>query len=118
MDEDGYLYVLSRRDDLIISGGENIYPAEVEAVLAMHPAVVGAAVVGEPDALWGEVPVAFVELRPGEHVAEDEIRAFCASRLARYKCPRRIVWVESLPRNAAGKVMRRELRRHNEGMAL
>lgn len=110
LDDEGYLFVLSRREDLIISGGENVYPAEVEAVLAAHPAVMEAAVTGEEDAVWGEVPVAYVRLKPGARVPEEELRMFCTERLARYKCPRRIVWVESLPRNAAGKVLRRQLR--------
>jgi O-succinylbenzoic acid--CoA ligase len=107
-DSDGYLFVLDRRDDLIISGGENIYPAEVEAVLASHPAVAEAGVVGVPDSRWGQAPAAFVVKRAA--VAEDELRTFCGQRLARYKIPAYFRFVESLPRNAGGKLVRRVLR--------
>jgi O-succinylbenzoic acid--CoA ligase len=109
LDDEGYLYVLDRRDDLIISGGENVYPAEVEAVLLSHPAVADVGVVGVPDEKWGMALAAFVVRRAA--VAEDELRAFCAERLARYKIPARFIFVESLPRNAAGKLLRRELTR-------
>ncbi len=108
LDEEGYLYVLDRRADLIISGGENVYPAEVEAALLAHPAVEETGVVGAPDERWGQVPVAFVKLRAA--VSESDLKQFCAERLARYKIPARIQWVESLPRNAAGKLLRRALR--------
>jgi len=111
LDAEGYLYVLDRRDDLIISGGENVYPAEVEAVLQSHPAVLEAAVFGAPDARWGSVPEAVVVLRPGAAVDADEILAWCRARLARYKTPARIRFADVLPRNAAGKVQRRALRR-------
>jgi O-succinylbenzoic acid--CoA ligase len=110
LDGEGYLYVLDRRDDLIISGGENVSPAEVEAVLLLHPAVEDAAVVGVPDEQWGAIPVAYVKLRLGWSPTEQEVLAFCAARLAAFKRPRRIEWVDSLPRNAAGKLLRRELR--------
>ena len=110
IDNEGYLYVLDRRDDLIISGGENISPAEVEAVLLLHPDVEDAAVVGVPDEQWGAVPVAFVKRREGLTPTEQNVLDFCAVRLAAFKCPRRIEWVDTLPRNAAGKLLRRELR--------
>ncbi len=130
IDAEGYLYVLDRRSDLIISGGENVYPAEVEAVLSAHPAVAEACVVGVDDPRWGQVPVAYVVLRPGvfaghqlavgplvearqEHEAEsltDELIAFCRERLARYKVPSQIFVVDALPRNAGGKLLRRDLR--------
>lgn len=110
LDGDGYLYVLDRRDDLIVSGGENIYPAEVEAALEAHPAVEEAAVTGRPDPLWGQVPVAAVRLRPGSRATEAELVAFCRERLASFKVPRQIRFVEALPRNAAGKLVRRALR--------
>ncbi len=110
LDGEGFLYVLDRRDDLIISGGENVSPAEVEAVLLLHPAVEDAAVVGVPDEQWGAVPVAFVRRRLGWTPTEQEVLAFCAARLAAFKRPRRIEWVDALPRNAAGKLLRRELR--------
>lgn len=110
LDDEGYLYVLDRRTDLIVSGGENVYPAEVEAVLHAHPAVREAGVVGRPDAEWGQVPVAFVVLRAGAQVAAEELQAFCVQRLAKYKVPRDIRFVQSLPRNAGGKLLRRTLR--------
>lgn len=109
LDEEGYLYVIDRRDDLIISGGENIYPAEVEAVLLSHPDVAEAGVTGVSDARWGRAPVAAVQRRPGGTVDEAALVAFCQQRLAGYKVPVRIRFVERLPRNAAGKLLRREL---------
>ncbi len=115
LDAEGYLYVVDRRDDLIISGGENIYPAEVEAALLAHPAVAEAGVVGLPDPQWGQRPVAAVSLRPGAAANEAELAAFCAARLARYKLPRRIVFLDSLPRNASGKLLRRLLREQLHG---
>jgi O-succinylbenzoic acid--CoA ligase len=109
LDDDGYLYVLDRRSDLIISGGENVYPAEIEAVLAAHPAVAEAGVAGQDDARWGRVPVAFVALRPGAAATPEELIAFCRERLARYKVPARVHVVDALPRNAAGKLLRHKL---------
>ncbi len=109
LDEEGYLYVLDRRDDLIISGGENVYPAEIEAVLRLHPAVEDAGVVGVPEDQWGQVPIAFVKLRDFTPLTESELKTFCSSRLARYKIPAHVRFVESLPRNAAGKLLRRAL---------
>jgi len=110
-DEDGFLYVVDRRDDLIISGGENVYPAEVEAVLAAHPAVAQAGVAGIPHPRWGQVPAAAVVLRPGTQAAAGELKDFCAQRLARYKIPAHIIFVDELPRNAAGKLVRHQLAR-------
>jgi O-succinylbenzoic acid--CoA ligase len=110
LDADGYLYVLDRRDDLIVSGGENVYPAEVEAVLLAHPAIADAGVVGVPDAEWGQTPVAILQARDSATPADAEILAHCAARLARYKVPKRLIWRETLPRNAAGKLLRRALR--------
>ena len=109
LDAEGYLYVLDRRDDLIISGGENVYPAEIEGVLRSHPAVSDVGVVGMADETWGQVPVAFVVRRDPEAVDESSLYALCAERLARYKVPRQIKFVESLPRNAGGKLLRRAL---------
>ncbi|HEV2473361.1 MAG TPA: AMP-binding protein, partial [Chthonomonadales bacterium] len=111
LDEEGYLYVLDRRADLIISGGENVYPAEVEAVLASHPDVIEAGVCGQPDPQWGHVPVAFVHLRAGSSISAEELMAYAAIRLARYKLPRTIYFTGQLPRNASGKLLRRELLR-------
>ncbi len=110
LDDEGYLYIVDRRDDLIVSGGENVYPAEVEAVLREHPAIEDAAVVGVPDAVWGQTVMAAVKLRSGAHLAEDEVRAFCATRLAGFKVPRHVWFVEAIPRSAPGKVQRRLIR--------
>jgi o-succinylbenzoate---CoA ligase len=110
LDADGLLRVADRRDDLIVSGGENVYPAEVEAVLREHSAVVEAAVVGAPDATWGSVPVAAVVLASGIAVGDDELERHCRERLAGYKVPERFHRLLTLPRNEAGKVLRRELR--------
>lgn len=109
LDAEGYLYLLDRRSDLIISGGENVYPAEVEATLLAHPDVEEAGVCGMPDAEWGQVPVAFVRLSGLSATTPDDLAAFVATRLARYKAPRRIYLADALPRNAAGKLLRREL---------
>jgi O-succinylbenzoic acid--CoA ligase len=108
LDEEGFLYVLDRRSDLIISGGENIYPAQIEEVLLAHPAVLEAGVVGMEDDEWGQVPVAFV--KADRTVNEEELLSFCGERLARYKVPRRITFVDALPRNASNKLLRRELK--------
>ncbi len=111
LDDEGYLYVVDRRHDLIVSGGENVYPAEVEAALLSHPAVEEAGVVGVPDPLWGQVPVAMVRLKPGQDVSPEALVAHCEARLARYKRPRVVRIVEEpLPRNAAGKLQRHRLR--------
>jgi O-succinylbenzoic acid--CoA ligase len=110
LDGEGYLYVLDRRDDLILSGGENIYPAEVEAVLLAHPAVVDAGVYGVPDEDWGAVPVAVVVPHDFEPVTESELIEFCRERLAGYKVPRSVRYLVCLPRNAAGKLQRARLR--------
>lgn len=110
LDSDGYLYVVDRRDDIIISGGENVYPAEIEEVLLAFPAVAEAGVIGTPDEQWGQVPVAFVVLHPGAELDETVIMAFCHERLARYKTPRAIYLVAVLPRTAAGKLRRGVLR--------
>jgi O-succinylbenzoic acid--CoA ligase len=110
LDGEGYLYVVSRRHDLIISGGENIYPAEVESALLAHPAVEEAAVAGLPDERWGQAPVAAVKLRPGMDVSEAELLDLCRRRLAGYKVPRQVRFVAALPRNAAGKLLRDAVR--------
>ncbi len=109
-DHDGYLYVVDRRDDLIISGGENVYPAEVEAALLAHPAIDDAGVIGLPDPVWGQTVAAAAKLKTGAQASEDALKAFCAGRLAAYKVPRRIWFVDALPRSASGKVLRRVIR--------
>ena len=103
-DADGHFFIQDRKKNMIISGGENVYPAEVERVLHAHPAVAEAAVIGRADPKWQEVPVAFLVRRPGAGAEAAEIESFCLTQLARYKVPREYVWVESLPRNAMGKV--------------
>ena len=110
MDERGFLHILDRKKDLIVSGGENIYPAELERVLAEHPKVLEVAVVGVPDEKWGESPRACIVLRPGESLSIDEITGYCEGKLARYKYPRSLFTLDALPRNSMGKVLRRELR--------
>jgi O-succinylbenzoic acid--CoA ligase len=110
LDGEGYLYVVSRRHDLIISGGENIYPAEVEAVLLAHPAVEETAVVGLPDARWGQAAAAAVKLREGMHASAAELIEFCRERLAGYKVPKLVRFVAALPRNATGKLLRDQLK--------
>jgi acyl-CoA synthetase (AMP-forming)/AMP-acid ligase II len=109
-DEDGYIYLSGRADDVIIRGGENISPEEVENVLLSHPKVEDAAVIGVADPEWGQQPKAIVVLKNGETATEDEIIDFCRSRLAGFKRPRSVVFVESLPRNPMGKVIRKALR--------
>jgi fatty-acyl-CoA synthase len=109
-DEDGYIYVVDRKKDMIISGGENIYPAELEAVLRAHAGVADVAVVGIPHPKWVETPFAVVVRAQGEHVSESELIEHCRERLAGYKKPSGVAFVELLPRNAAGKVLKRELR--------
>jgi O-succinylbenzoic acid--CoA ligase len=109
LDEESYLYVLDRRSDLIISGGENVYPAEIESVLLSHPDVAEAGVCGQADAQWGQVPIAFVRLRAGHDAVPEALLAYASQYLARYKIPRAIYLVDHLPRNSSGKLLRREL---------
>jgi fatty-acyl-CoA synthase len=108
-DEDGYYYIVGRKKDMYISGGENVYPTEVEGVLATHPEVAEVAVIAQPDPKWGEVGVAVGVLRTPGAVTAEELIAFCDGKLARYKIPRRVVFVDVLPRNAMGKVIKSEL---------
>ena len=109
-DEEGYYFICDRRVDMIISGGVNVYPAEVEAVLDAHPAVADAAVIGVPDEEWGESVKAIVALRPGQHATGEELIDFCGERLAGYKKPRSVDFVDELPRDAAGKLLKRKIR--------
>jgi long-chain acyl-CoA synthetase len=110
LDEGGFLFIVERKKDLIIRGGFNIYPREVEEVLYAHPKVAEAAVVGMKDELMGEGVLAFVVLRSGERASAEEIGAFCEGRLARFKCPKEIRFVDSLPKSPIGKILRKELR--------
>ncbi|MBS42974.1 MAG: AMP-dependent synthetase [Nocardioides sp.] len=109
LDEDGYLRIVDRTKDLIIRGGENLYPKEIEECLHQHPAVLEAAVVGRPDETYGEVPVAFVSTRPGSDVGVEELRQHCARLLARYKIPATIELLDELPKNSVGKVVKAPL---------
>jgi fatty-acyl-CoA synthase len=113
-DEDGYLFIVDRLKDMIVSGGENIAGSEVERVLYEHQAVLEAAVVGRPDERWGEVPVAFVVVRPGTTASADELVAHCGAQLAKFKVPKAVTFLEALPRNPSGKVLKRDLRVREE----
>jgi fatty-acyl-CoA synthase len=114
-DPEGYYFIVGRLKDVIISGGENIYPAEVESVLAAHPLVVEVALIGLPDVRWGEMPQAVVVPRPGARLEAEELLAFAGQRLARYKLPRSVILVEALPRTAAGKIDKERLKKEQGG---
>ena len=109
-DADGYLYIHDRVKDMIVSGAENVYPAEVENALMSHPAIADAAVIGVPDDKWGEAVKAIVVLKPGVEASAEDIIAFCKTRIASYKTPKSIDFIAALPRNPSGKILRRELR--------
>jgi len=109
-DKAGYYYIVDRKKDMIIAGGFNIYPREVEEVLFEHPQIKEAAVVGVPDAYRGETVKAFVVLQDGSAASAEEIISFCRERLAAYKVPRQIAFRDSLPKSGVGKYLRRELR--------
>jgi acyl-CoA synthetase (AMP-forming)/AMP-acid ligase II len=109
LDEDGFLYLVGRKKDLIVRGGHNVYPTDIEAVILEHPGVQEAAVVGVPHDVLGEDIAAFVVAKPNATVGGDELKDFCASHLADYKRPRHVSFVDSLPRNATGKVMKHRL---------
>jgi acyl-CoA synthetase (AMP-forming)/AMP-acid ligase II len=111
MDEDGYIFLAGRSDDMIIRGGENISPAEVESVLYSHPKIEDAAIIGIPDAKWGQVPRAIVALKQKEAATPEEILEYCKSELAGFKRPTSVIVVDSLPRNQMGKVLKKELRK-------
>ena len=110
LDKDGYLFIHDRMKDMIITGGENVYPAEVESAIFGHPAVQEVAVIGIPDAKWGETVKAVVVAKPGTNVEEADIIAWARERIAAFKCPRSIDVIEALPRNASGKILRKDLR--------
>jgi fatty-acyl-CoA synthase len=109
-DAEGYYRIRDRLKDMYISGGENVYPAEIEAVLHEHPAVADAAVIGVPDERWGEVGVAIVVLRAGATAEEDDLLAHCRARLAAFKLPRAVCFADAVPRSPSGKILKRELR--------
>ena len=108
--EEGYIYLTGRGDDMIIRGGENILPEEVENVLHSHPKIEEAAVIGVPDPEWGQEPRAVVVLKKGETATQEEIIEFCRSKLSGFKRPRSVVFIDALPRNPMGKVLRKKLR--------
>jgi acyl-CoA synthetase (AMP-forming)/AMP-acid ligase II len=114
MDEDGYVYIVERKNDLIISGGVNVYPREIEEVLYTHPAVSEASVVGVPDEHWGEMVKAIVVLKDRAQATEREIIDFCGERLAGYKKPKSIEFWNELPKSSTGKILKKEIRKHYE----
>ncbi len=111
MDEEGYFFIQDRIKDMIVSGGENVYPAEIEQVLYEHPAIADVAVIGIPDDTWGEAVHAIVQLKPGAEASAEDIIAFCRDRLAGYKRPRSVEFIDQIPRNASMKVLKKDLRR-------
>jgi acyl-CoA synthetase (AMP-forming)/AMP-acid ligase II len=117
MDDDGYVFIVDRIKDMIVSGGENVYSAEVENALASHPSVAASAVIGVPDAEWGERVHAVVVLRPGTSVTIEELREHAKERIAAYKAPRSVEFIDALPLSGAGKVLKRELRTKHWGDA-
>lgn len=110
MDEDGYIYIMERKDDMIIRGGENIYPREVEEILYRHPAVSEAAVIGVPDPMMGQEIRAYVVLRAGHAAREDELIEYCLANLTKFKTPKTVAFLEAMPKNQMGKILRKELR--------
>lgn len=110
-DEDGFLYMVDRKKDMYISGGENVYPKEVEDVISSHPAVFEVAIIGVPDEKWGEVGKAFISLKPGMKVSEQEIKQFLNGKVARFKIPKYLEFVDEIPRNASGKILKINLRK-------
>jgi long-chain acyl-CoA synthetase len=114
-DDEGFFYIVDRKSDMIIRGGENIYPREIDEVLYQHPAVAAAATIGVPDKLYGEEVAAFIVLKEGREATEDEIIAFCRTRLADYKCPKTVRIVDEIPKGPTGKLLKRELARQFTG---
>ncbi|MCK5916272.1 MAG: AMP-binding protein, partial [Deltaproteobacteria bacterium] len=110
VDDEGFIYVVDRKKDMIITGGENVYPAEVENVLYRHSQVSQAAVIALPDEKWGEAVTAVVQLKPEAQVNEAELRAFCKKEIASYKVPRRVIFIPEMPRSASGKILKYKLR--------
>lgn len=110
IDEDGFLYVIDRLKDMIISGGENIYSSELETVIGEHSGVAEVAVIGKPDAKWGEIPKAFIVKKPDAQLTEDDIYQWCRENLAAYKCVKEVEFIDQLPRNAVGKILKNVLK--------
>ena len=110
IDEDGYLYLTGRKKDMIILKGQNVYPSDIEDVLHTHPKVAEAAVVGIPDELRGEIVRAVISLKVGKMAAEEEIKQFCRKHMADYKIPKQVIFIDSLPKTASGKIRKEDLR--------
>ena len=110
MDEEGYVTIVDRRKDMIVTGGENVYSTEVENTLYLHPAVLECAVVGVPDEKWGEAVRAIVVLKPAREATEEELIRFCKERIARYKAPKAIDFISVLPKTGSGKIEKKKLR--------
>ena len=110
-DEEGYYFITDRKKDLIIKGGENISPREIEELLFGHPAISEAAVIGIPDKVYGEEIKAFVVLNPGQQISEEELIAYCQERLKRFKSPKVIKFMDALPKSLVGKILKKELRK-------
>jgi long-chain acyl-CoA synthetase len=108
-DPDGFFYIVDRKSDMIIRGGENIYPREIDEVLYQHPAIAAAAAIGVPDPLYGEEVAAFIVLKEGREATEEELIAFCRAHLADYKCPKTVRFVGEIPKGPTGKLLKREL---------
>jgi long-chain acyl-CoA synthetase len=111
LDKDGYLYIVDRIKDMIITGGENVYPREVEEVLYTRQEVEGCAVVGIPDKEWGERVTAFIALKPGQKVTPEELKTFLKARLSPFKVPKEYIILDELPKSSAGKILKRELKK-------
>ena len=111
MDEQGFYCLVDRKNDMIISGGENVYPTEIDDVISKHPKVHTAAVIGVPDEKWGEAVKAVIVLKPGEKMTDKEVIAYCREHLAGYKCPKSVDFAESIPMTPTGKLLKRELRK-------
>ena len=110
MDEEGFIYIVDRWKDMYISGGENVYPAEVENVLYQLPEIAEAAIIGVPDNRWGETGIAFISLKSEQTLEEKDIIEHCLKNLAKFKVPNSVKFIDALPRNATGKVLKRNLR--------
>jgi long-chain acyl-CoA synthetase len=110
LDEDGYLYIVDRKKDMIIAGGYNIYPRDIDEILFEHPKVMEACAVGVPDQYRGETVKAFIVVKPGETLTEEEMNAYCREKLAAYKVPKIYEFIDELPKSAVGKILRRKLR--------
>jgi acyl-CoA synthetase (AMP-forming)/AMP-acid ligase II len=110
LDEEGYLYFVDRKKDLIKTGGENVYPQEVEAILGQHPSIVEVAVIGLPDPTWGQAVTAVIVPSDGADVSLDDVKELCQGKIAGYKIPKAIELIDKIPRNETGKVIKRELR--------